>query len=140
MEYAESLQLINDKLDQLLAKTVAAPVESPPPKGFVAVRPTGPRGAGKVRFWPVVESTGDINYFSYLNRMTRTVNPFSGKGEMFCTPGQWGDAFNGANQDMPFPDHADKHMFPFDWFTQAELDKIEELAKRDAGASWGGGA
>ena len=127
------------KLLSLVAEFTGQPIAVEVPPGYVAVRPTGPRGAGKVRFWPVVESAGDINYFSYLNRMTRTVNPFSAKGEMFCTPGQWGDAFSGANGDMPFPDHADRHMNPFDWFTQAELDKIDELAKRDAGASWGGG-
>jgi hypothetical protein len=139
MELIEMFNQIDGKLDKLLAGGTAAPAASEPPPGFVAVHPTGPRGAGKVRFWPVVEPTGDINYFSYLNRMTRTVNPFSGKGDMFCTPGQWGDAFSGTNGDMPFPEHADKHMNPFDWFTQAELDKIAELAARDAGASWGAG-
>ena len=140
MELSKWMEQIDGKLDKLLAGGASSEPPAAIPEGMVAVRPTGPRGAGKVRFWPVVEPTGDINYFSYLNRMTRTVNPFSGKGEMFCTPGQWGDAFSGVNQDMPFPEHADRHMNPFDWFTQPELDKIAELAARDAGASWGGGA
>lgn len=125
------------KLTSLVNEFTGLATEVTVPEGYVAVRPTGPRGAGKVRFWPVL-GEGDINYFSYLNRMTRTVNPFAADGRMFCTPGNWGDAFSGVNGDMPLPDHADKHMNPFDWFTQAELDKIDELAKRDSGASWGG--
>ena len=125
-----------------LADQIAGSAQPAVPPGFVAVHPTGPKGAGKVRFWPevtIVNGTGDINYLSYLNRMQRTPNTITNDGKMFCTPGNYGDAFSGKDQDMPYPDHADKHMYPFDWFTQEELDKIAELAARDAGASWGAG-
>jgi hypothetical protein len=133
MELIEKLDLMDKKLDKLLAGGVSGePPATEPPAGFVAVRPTGPRGAGKVRFWPVTIPE-DINYLSYLNRMMRIVNPFSVKGEMFCTPGQWGDGLypDPALQNVAYPDHADRHMNPFDWFTQAELDKIAALAERD---------
>jgi len=126
----------------------ATPIEVRP--GYVAVRPKGPRGVGKVRFWPEVIHQDaadpgkyyDLNYLSYLSRMTRTPNPFADDGRMFCTPGQWGDAFqpSEANKNRSFPDHTDAHMNPFDWFTQDDLDQQAALAARDAeGHGFSGG-
>ena len=149
MNYDEFKTKLFALLNEFTGENVSAAPATP--AGMVAVRPTGVTGAGKVRFWPEVKvvmvmgddgvehATGDINYFSYFYRMTRTTNPYDVKGGTYCPPGQYGDALQPVygTADIPYPEHCDRHMFAGDWMTQDQLDQIARLAERDAGASWG---
>ena len=124
-------------------------VEIAAPPGFVTVQPTGPKGAGKTRFWPVPihqnpdDPTAyyDVNYLSYLGRMMRFTNTFAGKGEPYCQPGRYTSAFYPSPGDdaLSFPQRADKSVNPFDWFDQPMLDNIDALAERDKNTDFSGG-
>ena len=152
-DLAQVLGLILEKLAKLEANTHIG-MAAPPPVGTlhvplvdgeVEVRPTGVKANGVVRYWPATKvftnekgaKSGDINYFSYLNRMMETVDPVT--KTFFATPGQWGNALNPVQyaDDPSFQVRADRHFHPGDWQTQAEIDYAEKMAARDAGLSWG---
>lgn len=110
-------------------------VEEHVPDGDVAVHPTGVHGKGKVRYWPKFKPE-HLNAFGYVNLMMRTINPETGKP--FYTPGRFGPVLQGAFEPYldNIPAAADRSMYPDDWYTQEELDRMAALAERDKGAAW----
>jgi hypothetical protein len=151
-DLAGILGVILQKLDEIKAQSFTGSVTPPMPgvphvplvDGEVEVRPTGVNANGAVRYWPATKvftnakggQSGDINYFSYLNRMMETINPVD--GNPFCTPGQWANALNPVKyaDDPSFQVRADRHMHPADWYTKEEIDRDAKIAAQNAGAPW----
>lgn len=125
-------------LRALLAEIDGAPTPTADdaPPGFVYVKPTGPRGAGKRRLWPeIVEtiSAGGITAPSgtgYARRMSTTFNPDTNRpyfeGHSIWLVGDVQSRYGGT-----FPEVLDRMMYPFDWMPQEELDRQEAMAERD---------
>lgn len=134
IEIASSLRQLADTLERNAGGVV---VDVEPPPGFVVVRPTGPRGAGKARFWPVAEPNVDHpsegeTIIGYQTKCMHTLDPLTGQalypygawaGNWHTPPGV--DWFN-------FPEIIDRHQHPFDWMTQDELERDALINAQDA--------
>lgn len=143
MDIAAELRALADKIE---GTVTVSPGE--PPEGFVAVRPTGPQGAGKVRFWPKpfrVEGQrpqdGEMS-MAYAIRCQNTLSPQTGQP---CLNGGRNipnvPGFNPYHTVDGLAEMLDRYVYSQDWADQAELDRQAELAERDRinGAHFSGG-
>jgi hypothetical protein len=134
MELIEKLDLMDKKIDRLLARGATSPEATPTPEGMVAVRPTGVHGAGKVRFWPIPATDGQITEgpWSYGQRMNKTLDA---EGHPLYGPdGRYGIIGSTCSaRGLTVPEACDFLMHPDDWYTQAEIDRAAMEAERDAG-------
>ena len=115
-------------------------VSLPELPGFVVVSPTGPKGAGKHRYWPQPHPEQGEMLLGYATRCMNTNDPMTGKP---CYQnGRYGPILQGACDidKYTFAQCLDKVTYSDDWFTQEELDRYAALAARDAAANGGKGA
>ena len=133
---AAQLRSIADQLDGAAA---SAPPPATPPN-MVAVRPTGPLGAGKVRFWPSPSVC-----LNYAGQPVETIGGYASQAQenwgcthfdfrtqagliYLITDGQRAAVKPGRDG---FPELLDRLAYPRDWLTQAELDRAAAEAERD---------
>jgi len=125
------------KLQAIIAELSGSPPPLTAPPGYVAVRPTGPRGAGKVRFWPEgwpnLGSPRDGEMIlAYADRCSRIVDPAT--GHPFWQHGRWPSlpGFDPYQAPSGMSEMLDRLTYHDDWATQEELDMAARLAERDA--------
>jgi len=135
---ADRLRAIADELDGKV--TVSPDVV---PAGMAAVHPTGVKGVGKTRYWPLPTTilNENANLWAYLVELARERNPATGMN--WVNPGvasglfpTWANRMAEAGQPA-YPEIADRMQFPEDWYNQAELDQLAALKARDAGIVFG---
>ncbi len=93
------------------------------PPGMVAVQPTGPHGAGVVRFYPTPRPDLGEDRMGYARRCSYTKNPATG---LYHFPpqaiGSIGLLSGYYPAEMPWPEFCDRIAHMDDWRTQEELD------------------
>ena len=110
-------------------------LETPP--GFVAIRPTGAQGVGRVRFWPagnanLADPRNGEMVLAYADRCSRIVDPAT--GHPFWQHGRWPElpGFNPYETASGMSEMLDRLQYSRDWMTQEQLDTAVALAARDA--------
>jgi hypothetical protein len=108
----------------------ASTLVTDPPAGMVAVYPTGPEGAGKVRYYPTRESlampdTGLLGYVSQIAELG--YGDKNAQGRYFLLP----DAINTLAAQGRFAECVDRVEHPRDWMTAVELEMEAKLLARD---------
>ncbi|MBK9704804.1 MAG: hypothetical protein IPO75_15930 [Betaproteobacteria bacterium] len=114
-------------LRQMLAQLEAVNPDAEPP-GMVAVRPTGVKGAGIVRYWPEPKPTEGENAWGYMIRMARTKDA---SGLYWFPPqliGSYGLMQTTMPARHPWPEQADRLTHREMWLTQ------EDARPRSSGA------
>lgn len=108
------------------------------PENFVAIRPTGPRGAGKVRIWPKpyrvegqAPQDGEI-WWAYLQRCQGMRNPWT--GELCFQPGRNAPevpGFNPYSSVNGLAEMADRATYAMDWMSEEDAAKEDAATARD---------
>jgi hypothetical protein len=112
---------------QILEETgVLGGGSEPVPDGMVAVYPTGVLYRGGPRLYPTPQP-GEFP-LSYVDRMSKTSNPKTGKpyfpnDRLGVVIQSWG-YFPGGTA---LADGLDRLLFEADWYTQAEVDRLNNL-------------
>jgi hypothetical protein len=109
------------------------------PAGMVAVRPTGARGAGKVRYWPDPTTLPNphANLLGYASQVAERLNPATSMeyvnrntlGRYFQLPTAVAEL--AAHGPGRYPECADRMEYPEDWLSFAELARYEQEVARD---------
>lgn len=149
---SDQLRAIAAQLDATFVATPATPAtpDAPtppptvlgPPAQHVAVYPTGPRGQGKVRFYPDPAAVT-----AYDGGPVQTLSGYASQiQEKWASPhfdfrrlgGMLFGGFAPVSGPADFPAALDKLAYPDDWKSQETLDYEAKLKARDAqiGATW----
>ena len=117
LSLADQLRLIADKLDGVHTADPTAP-----PPGMVAVRPTGPEGQGKVRFYP--EPVPGENAWGYCTRVSGIKDK---NGTPYYPPNIVSTPLNYLLESQSFipsgfPEVCDYIQHKRDWWPQWYLD------------------
>lgn len=97
------------------------------PPGTVAVAPTGPQGAGKVRFYPEPHPEQGEMLLGYATRCMNTIVD----GKPLYQPGRYAPIMSSAPDGANFAEQLDKITYKGEWMTQAELDMLAKLQEQD---------
>ena len=124
----------------LLAEIETGEPPVPVRPGYVCIRPTGPQGAGKSRWWPegwanLSDPRNGEMLLAYAQRMSRTIDA---DGHSFWSQGRWPvlPGFDPYQSKEGMSESLDRMVYPSDWATQAELDQQAANAAANAGAPW----
>ena len=119
----------------LLAEIDTGEPPVPVRPGYVCIRPTGPQGQGKSRWWPegwanLSDPKNGEMTMAYAQRMSRTLDD---DGHPFWPQGKWLDVpgFDPYQTKAGMSEMCDRALYKHDWMTQAELDADAAVAERD---------
>jgi hypothetical protein len=97
------------------------------PPGTVAVAPTGPKGAGKVRFYPVPHPEQGETLLGYATRCMNTIVD----GKPLYPAGRYAPIMQSAPEGANMAEQLDKIAYKTEWLTQEQLDWYAAAAERD---------